>query len=250
MSDFKVIHTTADEYGDFCVLDDGDYRILAFGENDEQSKLDKQYPHIPQHTYVQAMLAALLFVKPKSVIILGLGGGALVHAFKHYDAAIKMTAVEVRQQVIDVARRYFQLPVGKKLQLIHQDAYPFVVEAEHKKVDLLCADIYSEKGVDQRQLSDSFMQGCKSKLKQQGMLVLNCWKEHSRDLAFQQRLSQHFNYVYACLTAGGNWVIFACDHDAGFSQANNKAATQALSQQLDFNIQRVLTRFESWKYEA
>ena len=50
MSDYKVLHVDSDSVGDFCVLDDGDFRVLSFGDNDEQSKMDKVQPHVPQHT--------------------------------------------------------------------------------------------------------------------------------------------------------------------------------------------------------
>ncbi|NKF49261.1 methyltransferase [Shewanella sp. WXL01] len=246
MSEFKPIHRANDEYGELTVLDDGQYRVLAFGDNDEQSKLDKASPHLPQHTYIQAMLAALLFNTPKSAIILGLGGGALVHALKHYDSAIKMTAVELRAPVIEAAKRFFQLPIGKKLKLVNQDALEFIASAEHKKVDIIFADIYSEQGVDGQQVSSAFFEQCQAKLKQGGLLVLNCWKEHSKDDALKQRLQSQFNHVYACLTGSGNWVIFASQVDCNFNLANNKAALQELSQQLDFNIARVLTRFDEW----
>ncbi|MBR9728355.1 spermidine synthase [Shewanella intestini] len=247
MSDYSVIHTGSDAIGDFCVLDDGDYRVLAFGDNDEQTKLYKQQPHIAQHTYVQAMLASLLFNQPKSVIILGLGGGALVHALRHYDSGVKITAVELRPLVIAAAKRYFQLPLGKKLNVLNHDAIDFIANVEHKKVDVIYADMYSEKGVDKQQMADEFISNCIARLKQGGMVVFNCWKEHSRDDDFKQRLQQHFTYVYACLTGGGNWVIFASQQDNGFNLATNKTATQALSQKLDFNISRVLTRFNEWK---
>ena len=246
MSDYKVLHVASDSFGDFCVLDDGDYRVLSFGDNDEQSKMDKAQPYVPQHTYVQAMLAVLLFLKPKSVIILGLGGGALVHSLRHFDAAIKITAVELRQQVIDVAKRFFQLPLGKKLTLVHQDAYEFLAQAEHKKVDVIFADIYSEKGVDKQQLSTEFIGQAQKLLKTDGFLVLNCWKEHSRDIQLLDTLKIHFSQVFACLTGGGNWVVFATNKANCFSAANNKQELQALSQKLDINISRVLTRFGPW----
>ena len=242
MSDYKVLHVDGDRFGDFCVLDDGDYRVLSFGDNDEQSKMDKSQPHVPQHTYVQAMLTVLLFSQPKSVIILGLGGGALVHSLRHFDAAIKITAVELRQQVIEVAKRFFQLPLGKKLTIVHQDAYVFLAQAEHKKVDVIFADIYSDKGVDKQQLSNQFIQQTKQLLKTDGFLVLNCWKEHSRDLQLRDTLQ-----VFACLTGGGNWVVFATNKANCFSAANNKQDLQALSQKLDINVSRVLTRFGPWE---
>ena len=247
MSDYKVLHVDSDSVGDFCVLDDGDFRVLSFGDNDEQSKMDKVQPHVPQHTYVQAMLAVLLFTQPKSVIILGLGGGALVHSLRHVDAAIKITAVELRERVIEVAKRFFQLPLGKKLNLVHQDANLFLAQAEHKKVDVVFADIYSNKGVDKQQLSTLFIGQAKELLKTDGFLVLNCWKEHSRDTQLRDTLYSHFTHVYACLTGGGNWVVYATNGHTGFAAANNKQALQALSQKLDTNISRVLTRFGIWE---
>ena len=246
MTEYKVLHVASDQIGDFCVLDNGDYRVLSFGDHDEQTKLDKKQPHIPQHTYVQAMLAVLLFLQPKSVIVLGLGGGSLVHALRHYDAAINITAVELRASVIQVSKQYFQLPIGKKLSLVHQDAIEFIYSNEHKKVDIIFADIYTEQGVNQHQLSLPFMEYCRKGLKQDGMLVLNCWKEHSRDNDFLANLKHEFTYVYACLTGGGNWVVFATNKPTAFSMVNNKGALQDLSQQLDFPIGRVLNRFEEW----
>ncbi|GGP67111.1 spermidine synthase [Shewanella algicola] len=247
MSDYKVLHVDSDSFGDFCVLDDGDYRVLSFGDNDEQSKLDKAQPYIPQHTYVQAMLSVLLFTQPKSVIILGLGGGALVHSLRHVDAAIKITAVELRERVIEVAKRFFQLPLSKKLTLLNQDANVFLADGEHKKVDVIFADIYSNKGVDKQQLTDLFIKQSKQLLKADGFLVLNCWKEHSRDTHLRDTLYSHFTHVYACLTGGGNWVVYATNGSGNFAGANNKQALQNLSQKLDTNISRVLTRFGPWQ---
>ncbi|GGB54532.1 fused MFS/spermidine synthase [Shewanella inventionis] len=247
MSEYKVLHVDSDSFGDFCVLDDGNYRVLSFGDNDEQSKLDKSQPFVPQHTYVQAMLSVLLFTQPKSVIILGLGGGALVHSLRHVDAAIKITAVELRQRVIEVAKKFFQLPLSKKLTLINQDANLFLAQAEHKKVDVIFADIYSNKGVDKQQLTDLFINQSKQLIKADGFLVLNCWKEHSRDRHLRDTLYSHFTHVYACLTGGGNWVIYATNGSNTFGQANNKQALQHLSQKLDTNISRVLTRFGVWE---
>jgi len=247
MSDYKVLHSSADEFGELFVLDDGHFRVLSFGDNDEQSKMDKAEPHVPQHTYVQAMLTVLMAKQPKSVMILGLGGGALVHALRHYDAAIKITAVEIREQVIHAAKRFFQLPTGKKLTLVHQDANRFIKAGDFKKTDILFVDIYSEKGVDPQLLSAEFTQYCHQALKSEGILVLNCWKEHRNNSALLSHLQQHFTYVEACLTGGGNWVVFATNQSQGLSAMCNKANQQALSQAIEVNVSRVLTRFEPWK---
>ncbi|WP_299492473.1 fused MFS/spermidine synthase [uncultured Shewanella sp.] len=244
MTDFKVIYESSDEYGPLMVLDNKETRILAFAENDEQSKLLKLTPHIPQHTYVQAMLLVLLFCQPKRVMILGLGGGGLIHALKHFDAGIKITAVELREQVINLSKRFFQLPQSKKLTLVHQDASVFLTENDHKKVDVVFADIYGADGVDESQLSLEFIESCAKNIKEKGFLVLNCWKEHSQNQALLAYLQRYFVDVRACLTGGGNWVIIASKQQQKMSGSELKSYAQTLSKKLDFQLDRSLTRFK------
>ncbi|NRD75414.1 spermidine synthase [Shewanella sp. VB17] len=246
MSEFKTLYQSEDAYGPLLVLEDKHMRVLSFGDNDEQSKLLKAEPHLPQHTYLQAMLLVLLFIKPKRVIMLGLGGGGLIHALRHYDTGIKVTAVELRSDVIDIAKRFFQLPIGKKLTLIHQDAAEFLAQADHKKVDVIFADIYGADGVDESQLSECFIKNAAAMIKADGYLVLNCWKEHSQNRTLLSLLQLHFDDVRACLTGGGNWVVLASKVKKELSISGMKAKAHCLSQQLDFTLGRSLTRFDHW----
>jgi len=245
VTDFKILHQSIDEYGPLMVLDNKDTRILAFADNDEQSKLLKLTPHIPQHTYLQAMLLVLLFCQPKRVMILGLGGGGLIHALKHFDAGIKMTAVELREEVIVLSKRFFQLPVGKKLTLINQDAQSFLAQKEYKKVDVVFADIYDADGVDEAQLSADFIALCANAIKDKGFLVLNCWKEHSQNQTLLTDLQTHFVDIRACLTGSSNWVIIASKQQQNISVSELKSQAQTLSKQLGFQLDRSLTRFKS-----
>jgi spermidine synthase len=247
VADYRLIYETQDEFGPIRVLENSDERLLSFGDHDEQSKMLKASPHIPQHTYVQAMLLVLLFSRPRSAIVLGLGGGALLHSLRRFDAAIKLTAVELRSEVITLAKRYFQLPVGKKLNLIHQDANLFLARGDHKKVDVIFADLYGSDGVDAGQLSEVFIARCADLIKADGFLVLNCWKEHSHNRALLGFLQGHFSDIYASLTSSGNWVIFAAKLPNIIPCVAVKSGAQALSQQLDFDLGRSLTRFGPWE---
>ncbi|MCL2917948.1 spermidine synthase [Shewanella litorisediminis] len=246
MSDFSVIYQTSDALGPIRVLDNGESRILAFGDNDEQSKLNKKTPHVPKHSYVQVMLESLMFSSPKSAIVLGLGGGALVHALRRFDGALKLTAVELRGEVIDIAKKYFYLPIGKKLNLVEADAAVFVSDADHKKVDIIFADLYGAEGVDAKQLTDSFIQGCVRLLKPGGMLVLNCWKEHRQRTDVRDQLQQHFCDVYASLSSGGNWVIFAALTPGVLKEEGLKQARAELSTRLEFNVGKASLGFGPW----
>ncbi|QDF68154.1 spermidine synthase [Shewanella sp. SNU WT4] len=246
MSDYHCLWQGEDQFGPISVVEDNDYRLLAFGDNDEQSKQLKSAPHIPQHTYVQAMLLSLLFIKPKSAIVLGLGGGALLHSLKHYDPAIKLTAVELRPQVIELAKRYFRVQPSKKLQLIEADAMKFLAAGDHKRCDVIYADIYTDAGIDEQQLSQVFIDNAFNLLKADGLLVLNCWKEHSRDVELLARLQASFADVYACLTSGSNWVVFAAKQPGILRDHGLKVGIDELSSRLDFSVSRSLTRFGPW----
>ncbi|MGI2258767.1 spermidine synthase [Shewanella sp. GXUN23E] len=247
MSDYTLLWQDKDALGDIRVLEDDQFRLLSFGDNDEQSKQLKSAPHVPQHTYIQAMLLSLMFCQPKSAVVLGLGGGSMVHALRHYDAGLKLTAVELRPAVIAAAQKFFRVQASKKLQLIEDDALKFVTCSDHKRVDLIFADIYTNDGVDENQLSQAFIDGALRLLKADGMLVLNCWKEHSRDRALLERLQNSFAEVYACLTSGSNWVIFAARKPGTLRTEGLKTAIDELSSRMDYQAARSMSRFGPWE---
>ncbi len=170
-----------------------------------------------------------------------------MHALRHFDAAIKLTAVELRPLVLQLAKSHFQLPLSKKLNLINEDANQFLASAEHKKVDIIFADLYGSEGVDAGQLSQAFIEQSLALLKSEGLLVLNCWKEHSQDRGLLARLQQHFPDVRACLTGGGNWVVFASRTPKNFTSAGLKQGAAGLSAVLDCDLGRSLSRFELWQ---
>ncbi|MFQ6370799.1 fused MFS/spermidine synthase [Shewanella sp. YIC-542] len=247
MSDYRTLTSVADAWGEISVLENAEQRILAFGAHDEQSKLLKATPHIPKHTYLRAMLLALLFTRPRSVMVLGLGGGVLVHALRQFDAASRITVVELRPAVIALCKQYFRLPLSKKLTVIEADALAYLGSAQHKRVDMLFCDLFDCDGIADGALSADFLQQCRQQLKADGVLVLNCWKEHSRDPELLARLQQLFPAVYACLTGSGNWVVFATAQPLMAGQAELKRQAAALSQRLGFELQLSLTRFSPWE---
>ncbi|QSX34415.1 methyltransferase [Shewanella avicenniae] len=247
MDDYQLLASTADEYGSIAVLELGDTRILTFGFNDEQSKLNKKVPHQPQHTYLKAMLMSLLYGTPKRVIVLGLGGGLLVHSLRNFDPSIKITAVELREAVIDVAKKYFMLPLSKKLTLIQQDAFDYMASRDDRRVDVIYSDLFHADGMAEMQRDSEFLDNCLYQLKDHGLLVLNCWKEARGDEELRQRLLARFADVRACLTGSGNWVVFAARRPQVFTQAGLKQLALSLSPKLEFDMTQPLTKFEVWQ---
>lgn len=240
----KEIYRGHDEFGVVSVVDDGDKRYLAFGDNDEQSCMLRHEPLVPQHEYVRAMLLVLLFKDPKQVISLGLGAGSLNSCLHGHYPSLKQQVAELRPAVVDVAYRYFQLPRGKRMRVHTLCANEFLQTVETKKADILFSDIYGAEGLDEQQISDDFLQGCHGRLKADGWLVLNCWREHQGgDLL--DKLSDMFEDIRTCTTQSGNWIIFAGRKATNKSGKQLKNDARDLSQKLGFSLSSHLGRLQT-----
>ncbi|ETX11698.1 spermidine synthase [Marinomonas ushuaiensis DSM 15871] len=242
MSHHNLLHDSADELGPIRVFDDGQYRVLSFAEGDEQSRIRLSTPHILQHEYTQAMMLPLLFCEPKRVCILGLGGGALLNSLYHAVPGIHITAVELRQEVMDAAEMYFKIPKGKRITLDVANAIDYIDEGLPKKVDILMTDLYNTQGMDRAVLQGNFIENCAKNIKEDGWLALNCWIDHKNNHELTQLLKVHFNDVRALDTGSGNWVIIAGKRKNNSNAKALKAIAQKLSTQLEIPLTRWLSR--------
>lgn len=204
----REIHKRYDEFGPIQVLDDGNKRYLAFGNDDEQSCQLIRQPHLLQHEYTRAMLLALLMVKPKHATVIGTGGGSLLITLHHLLPNCQLQGVELRREVARIAYKYFQLPKKKAIQLHIGDGFEYLQTTEIR-TDLIIADMYLADGIDQQQLSAQFIAISYARLNQGGWLVLNYWLDHKMEEHLVEALHHHFDQIYMCDTGGGNWVIYA-----------------------------------------
>lgn len=240
----SLVYETQDEYGSIRVFDDGKFRTLSFAEGDEQTRLQLNAPHVLQHEYTQAMMLALLDQSPKRVCILGLGGGALLHALNKAISGLHVTAVELRQEIVDVANEFFRLPRSKKIEIITQDALEFIELNKSKKFDILFTDLYQHFGMDQRVATEHFISNAKKQIKESGMLVLNCWEEHQYHHDLKECLKREFVSVSALDTGCGNWVVFATNAPHDLNGKQQKELCSQLSQTLGFQLGKWLSRLE------
>ncbi|SIS91618.1 spermidine synthase [Neptunomonas antarctica] len=245
----KEIYRGYDEFGVIRVLDDGYKRYLSFGDVDEQSCWLKSEPAIPQHEYVRAMLLVLLFCEPKRCISLGLGAGSLNTCLHFNFPSLKQEVVELRSGVIDAAYKYFQLPRSKRLQLHNMDAQDFLQSVESKLADIIFSDIYGPDGLDEQQLQPDFIHECYHRLKPDGWLVLNCWRDHQSE-ATLSLLRELFPDIRSCATQSGNWLIFAgksIDIQSGKQLKNN---ARELTQRLGFSLGTPLSKLKEHQERA
>lgn len=241
----KEIYRSYDEFGPVQVFDDGNQRQLAFGEGDQQSCMHKAQPDQLHYDYTRAMCLALLFnTDANDALLLGLGAGSLASFLYRQQPQLHITAVELRQLVIDVAYRYFELPRGERLTVINDNALHYLQRTEPADYHFIFSDIYTASGVDDLQLQESYLDMCRECLHTDGWLILNCWREHKADGDLIDVLHSKFSQLYSCTTQSGNWIIFASNSS---QQLNHKILPQtakALSTQVGFNLQSLLKKMQ------
>ncbi|USD36326.1 spermidine synthase [Ferrimonas sp. SCSIO 43195] len=246
MNSDNILFDGHDEWGQVQVIEQGPQRLLCFGPSDEQSRIITKQPWVLQHEYTRAMMLALLFCQPKRALVLGVGGGCLISALAHVVKGIKVTGVELRPLVTEMALAHFRMPQSKRIDIVHQEAGAFLAAGEHKKVDLLFADLYGADSVDDVQLQSGFIDDAAALVKEQGMLVLNCWEEHRHHDGLKTALAAHFPHCHSCPTADGNLVILAGRTPLSASLSQLREQAQQLSSKLGYPLTDSLGRLEPW----
>ncbi len=242
------IHRCYDDWGPVRVFEDGLRRYMAFETDAEQSCVDLSSPATLVYEYTQAMMLALLFQPaPSRVTLLGLGAGSLVHCLRDYDPQLQMNVVEIRPQVAEVARQWFGLTPSEQVSLHLQDARGYMAATVAAGSDLIFADIYSDQGMIETQLSDAFLQHCYHNLSREGVLVLNLWDEGRglHPLAAQALWNQFGDSCMICPVEDGNLIAFAFKGGMPpYSPKRLRPRVDKLSRRLNIPLDKLVGRLK------
>jgi len=160
------------------VSDQYPLRSLRFTGESRQSCINLHEPHLLQLAYTRWMMSALLFSgPPKRMLLLGLGGGALVHFLLHHHPQLQLDVVEKSDKVIELARKYFGIPVQQHLHIHHQDAESFykTSKAASNRYDFILIDIFDADAMAQPMYRQKFFSDLCMLLTKKGVLAANLW---------------------------------------------------------------------------
>jgi len=173
-----LIHQTSDNFGTIEVVDfQQNIRSLHFGNKTQQSAMLLANPFVLIHKYTQAMMLPLCWLKPRRVLVLGLGSGSIVKYLYNFFQDVSIDAVELRSEVISIAREYFLLPdSSERLNIYHQSAQEWLAEHDsQEKYDLIIVDMFltSISGKDSAEDTSSYIDKIDSLLSNNGAAVFN-----------------------------------------------------------------------------
>ncbi len=162
----------------------GDVRTLLFvrdsGQEVVESRVNLVTPYELLLPYTRTMFASYLY-KPKQsrVLIVGLGGGAMVHFLRHHEPEVTVDVVEIDPVVVRLADEYFNVRSDEKTNIFTQDGFEYL-EATQETYDVIYMDAFlkpsrdtDRTGVPERLKTMAFYKSVQSKLSSDGMVVFN-----------------------------------------------------------------------------
>jgi len=193
----KVLFRQDTQYHRISVTEVGTVRNLRFDAT-RQSGMDMsdgltsavRYPD-----YMQLSLA----LKPdaKRVLVLGLGGGAITKRFWHDYPQVSVDSVEIDPVVVDVAKKYFGLPVDARSRVFAQDARRFV-QTSTDTYDIVIMDAYYADALPFHLTTQEFFRETKARMAPDGVMAYNVIS------ALEGDASKLFRSMYK--TAGSVWT--------------------------------------------
>ena len=205
------ISSTIDEHGPIYVYQTRTSLILSFDGEIYQGYMKLNNVNGLALDYTQAMMTGLLFVPlAKTATIMGLGAGSMAKNLLSSFSDLKVHAVEYRDEVVKVAKKYFHLPETDRL-VIHIDEAAHYLKRTTVKSDIIFSDLYNSEGMEPTQVQSSYLRDCKNALNQHGVLVLNiCHTALKSQDEVDGLLALEFkNRLLSFEIEGGNTVMLA-----------------------------------------
>lgn len=255
----KLVHSERSMYREVLVYESKAERCMCFTKDcriGRQSCMDVKRPDRIVMNYPQMMLGALfLQPEPRSVLVIGLGGGTIPRALTQLIPHATIDVVEIDPAVVRVAKDYFGFVESSKVRSFAQDGRVFVKRAlrEQRKYDLVMLDAFDHEYIPEHLLTREFIQETRRLLSSNGVLVANTFSS--------SRLYDHESATYAAVfptffnLKRDNRIIIASAAPLPFEAQLRANADHfnAAFDRLDIDVDRLLPLFstkQDWRKDA
>ncbi|HEX7011593.1 MAG TPA: fused MFS/spermidine synthase [Steroidobacteraceae bacterium] len=256
----NLVHSERSLYREVRVYESGGVRCMCFTRNcriGRQSCIDIERPDRIVMSYPQMMLGALYVnPQPKSVLIIGLGGGTLPRALTQLVPGVRIDVVEIDPAVVRVARKYFEFTAGPNVRVFEMDGRVYVKRAmrEGVRYDLIMLDAFDHEYIPEHLLTREFLLEVKALLTPGGVLAANTFSS--------SRLYDHESVTYESVfpeffnLKRDNRVIIAVDGGDLPVPDRLRAASEGFEQgfeRLGFSAESLLPLFSTqsdWDRDA
>lgn len=204
-------------------------RFLHFGTEWVQGAMRIRKPDWIELEYAQQMMAWMLFLdRPRHIVQLGLGTGALTKFCYRQFPEAQVTAVELNPAVVTICRAMFKLPPDDdRLAVREMDAMDFITDPTIAgKLDVLQVDLYDATARGPVLDTPDFYQACEASLNPGGIMTVNLFGDHP---SYAKNLKA-MRFAFECVLClpevhDGNVVALAFKHTPGldFTELHERA---------------------------
>jgi spermidine synthase len=255
----NLIHSERSLYRQVLVYEESGMRYLCFTRNctiGRQSSVELANPDRLIFDYTHMMMGALFMgAPPRSVLVVGLGGGSLPRALAKVLPETRIDVVEIDPAVVRVARQYFSFVPSAAMQVFAEDGRAYVRRAVRagKHYDLIMLDAYDHEYIPEHMLTREFLQEVRSLLSPAGVVAANTFSSSKLYDSESQTYRAVFGDFYNLKSA--NRVILASNGMLPAPAVIRQAATNnaAMLRRFDVDATVVADRFSTardWKPDA
>ena len=167
--------------------------LNSSGANQSFGSLHRVWQQVFRHPMVRQL-------SPADVLLLGLGGGSVVHILRHeLGSKAPITAVEMDPAMVHLARTHFRLDACPDVHVVTGDAV-IQVQAMEQRFGLVVVDLFDDldlaRGVDTR----GFAHGLRDRCAENGAVCFNTVSYDAASEARCERVLAHLRTVFVTVT--------------------------------------------------
>lgn len=193
------------------VEQDAHTKSLLFSGCELQSRMRIEAPDALDVAYTRTMMGFLLFKgQPRSIAMIGLGGGSLAKFCHRHLPDARITVVEINPLVIALRDEFLVPRDDARFRVIEGDGAEFVAQTDDAH-DVLLVDGFDDAGMPDSLATQAFYDHCHQMLSPDGLMVVNLHDEHPAYAVFLGRIERSFgaNVLRVRVEREGNTVVFA-----------------------------------------
>ena len=208
----SILHKATNSYGSKWVFDQGGIRCLSFKEPSAeafQSCMVLNNPNLQLFDYTKMMLAALYInPDPQKILFIGLGGATIPKALMKLLPNVQIDVVEIDQEVINIAEKYFSFTSTNNVKIFAQDGVDFINKVKPETYDIVFLDSFDTDYIPPAFLTNEFTTSLKKILTKTGVACVNTFMQ-SKSYQLESELYLKTFGVIINLVSSGNRIIIA-----------------------------------------
>ena len=223
--------------------------ITLWSGGNKQTEIHVNNPLCTRLEYSRNFFLSLAFhPDPGSILVLGLGGGAIPSLLHSILEKSIIDVVEIDPEMPAIAREYFYFSISERLRLFIDDAFFFIRDSK-KNYDIILMDAYIENQIPETVDSTAFFVETARVLAPGGIFVANLMtanKEHFENRL--ERMSGIFKDIW--LLPGEistNTLVFASRDKILKPGIQEKTKTLIKKIPFDLQIHKLLAQLENVK---